>query len=122
MNDAKSALESQDSREKWSQLVQRAATDNDLKQRLLTEPTPVLEAEGVGIPEGSRVQVTEENGQWQCVIETPVKVSAAAAGELSAGELSSVVGGGGKQTTQSSTPTESVSFNFSEVKWTYQLQ
>jgi hypothetical protein len=51
MNDAKSALESQDSREKWTHLVRRAATDNDLKHRLLTEPTPVLEAEGVAIPE-----------------------------------------------------------------------
>jgi hypothetical protein len=116
MNDSKSALVSQNSREKWSRLVQCAATDKDLKQRLLTEPTPVLEAEGVAIPEGSRVHVTEDNGQWRCVIETPVKVSAAAAGELSAGELSSVVGGGGKETTSA---TESISFNFTKVEWTY---
>jgi hypothetical protein len=112
MSGAKSPLESD--REKWSQLAQRAATDQELKQRLLSDPARVLEAEGVTIPEGSRINVTEENGQWQFVIEGPIKASAAAAGELSGDAMSHVVGGGGKQT-----PTETISFSFGKVQWIY---
>jgi hypothetical protein len=120
MSDAKSSLESQ--QEKWSQLAQRAATDPELKRRLLTDPVAVLEADGVAVPEGSRVHVTEENGQWQCSIEPALKASATAAGELRAEDMRSVVGGGGKQTSTTQYPTESVTFTYGQIQWTYTQQ
>jgi hypothetical protein len=120
MSDANSSLESQ--QEKWSELVQRAATDPELKRRLFADPVAVLEAEGVAVPAGSRVQVTEEHGEWQCSIEPALKASAAAAGELSADDMRSVVGGGGKQSSTTEHPTESFSLSFGKILWTYTEQ
>jgi hypothetical protein len=78
---------------KWSRLVERAGKDAELKQRLLNDPAPVLQAEGIEVPAGASVLVTEENGRLSCVMEVAKAAAAAAAGELSASDLASVAGG-----------------------------
>jgi hypothetical protein len=96
--------------QKWSQLAKRATTDEKLKQQLLTDPAPALRAEGIYLPERSRVRVAEENGRLDCVVETSVRASAAAAGELTGSDMNNIVGGG------------AVSFTYSKIEWTYTQQ
>ena len=90
MSDAPSSGNQQ----KWSELVMRASRDAELKQRLLSNPTPVLQEAGIEVPAGANVHVTEENDRMHCTIEA-VKAAAAAAGasELTPADLASVAGG-----------------------------
>jgi hypothetical protein len=113
MTDTKNRSESQ--QQKWSQLAQRAATDQELKRRLLADPAPVLEAEGIDIPAGSRIQMAENNGRLQCFIDSPLKASAAAAGELSGDQMANIVGG-------TDAPKETVTFEYGALQVRYTQQ
>jgi hypothetical protein len=80
-----------ENQQKWSQLVKRAQNDEQLQERLLSDPAPVLRNEGIEIPDGAEARVLKEGGHLRCVFE-----SRPASAELNAEELSSVTGGGAK--------------------------
>jgi hypothetical protein len=44
----------------WSQIVGRAWADSDFKQRLLANPTAILEEYELAMPTGTRIHVLEE--------------------------------------------------------------
>ena len=89
---------------RWSQLVKRAQTDRQLHQQLLNEPMPVLQSEGIEIPEGTYARVAETNGHLQCTFELPMAAAVAAGAELTADELNSVTGGGTKSPSTQTKP------------------
>jgi hypothetical protein len=76
---------------KWTQLVKRAWTDDTLKQQLLNDPAPLLREHGIAIPVGADVRVVQDKDTVACIVE-PMK-SADNLSELTASELSGVVGG-----------------------------
>jgi hypothetical protein len=46
-------------RKQWNKIVARAWSDEDFKQRLISDPASVLEENGITVPEGVNVQVKE---------------------------------------------------------------
>jgi len=75
---------------KVSQLVAQAAQDPNLKRRLLENPASVLQEHGIDIPAGCEVRVVRDPA---AVPYLEVKPGAGVT-ELTADQLTSVVGGG----------------------------
>ena len=46
--------------EKYAKLIAKAWSDEDFKERLLTDSRAVLEAEGISVPPGVDVKVVEQ--------------------------------------------------------------
>jgi|SRR5271154_4036722 hypothetical protein len=76
---------------KWTQLVKSAWTDDTLKQRLLNDPAPLLREHGIAIPAGADVRVVQDKDTVACIVELVKSTDDLA--ELTAGDLSGVVGG-----------------------------
>jgi hypothetical protein len=85
-------MASQENQKKWSQLVTRAWADETLKQRLLSDPMPLLLEQGIEIPAGVEAHVVQDKDTISCMLQT----QQLADGELTQGELSGVAGGTGK--------------------------
>ncbi len=71
----------------YGRVVAKAWTDEGFKQRLLANPTEVLRAEGVPIPEGNEVRVVE-NTDRLTYFPLPARQ-----GDLSDEQLDAVAGG-----------------------------
>lgn len=71
----------------WGMLVARAWADDDLKQRLLDDPAPVLEEFGIEVPEGVVLKVVEDTDQVQHLV-----LPASPTDDLSDEELTCSVG------------------------------
>ncbi len=72
----------------YGQVVAKAWADDDFKQRLLTDPAAVLQAEGIAVPEGVELRAVE-NTDKVLYFMLPPKPS----GELSDEQLDQVAGG-----------------------------
>ncbi len=73
-------------------IIARAWTDDAFKQELMANPTEVLKAQGIAIPEGTDVRVVE-NTESTIYLILPARPS----GELSDEQLTQVAGGDGDQ-------------------------
>jgi hypothetical protein len=93
-NSQAASLATPENQQKWSQLAKRAAADETLKQRLLNDPVPLLQEQGIEMPAGAVVQVVEDGGIFRCLVGLAKAAAAAGGAELTAKDLSSVVGGG----------------------------
>jgi hypothetical protein len=82
----------------WSKLAERACKDAELKQRLLSDPIPLLREAGIELPAEAKAHVAEENGKLRCTIEVPNTEA------LAESELAAVAGG--KPATTSTTSNE----------------
>ena len=71
----------------WGMLVAKAWTDDDLKQRLLAEPSAVLAEYGIEVPPGIELRVVEDTNEV-CHLVLP----ASPAGDLLDEELTSSIG------------------------------
>jgi hypothetical protein len=60
-------------------LAKRAAADETLKQRLLNDPVPLLQEQGIEMPAGAVVQVVEDGGIFRCLVGL-AKAAAATSG------------------------------------------
>jgi hypothetical protein len=87
-------MASQDRGSVEQQIVERATTDSDFRQKLISDPKGTLEGElGVSLPAGVNVQVLEESASDYYIV---LPASGTAAGsELSDAELGAVAGGSG---------------------------
>ncbi|EIC22734.1 TOMM propeptide domain protein [Thiorhodovibrio frisius] len=52
-----------DQLKQYQQLIKKCWTDEPFKQRLLADPAGTLKAEGINVPEGTRIQVLENTAQ-----------------------------------------------------------
>jgi hypothetical protein len=68
-------------------LADQAVKDPELKQRLMSDPIPVLREAGIELPAGAKAQVAQENGKLRCTIEVPNTEA------LAESELAAVAGG-----------------------------
>jgi hypothetical protein len=93
----------------WSKLAERACKDAELKQRLMSDPIPVLREAGIELPAEGKAQVAEEKGKLRCTIEVPNTEA------LPEGELAAVVGGTPATTKGSGQPVEYLKYNLTEV-------
>jgi hypothetical protein len=66
----------------WSQLVAQVWSDEDFKQRLLSDPRAVLAEHGIDVPEDVEVRVVEDTPRVRHLILPP-----SPAGELTDEEL-----------------------------------
>ncbi len=71
----------------YGRVVAKAWTDEGFKQRLLSNPTEVLRAEGVPVPEGNEVRVVENTARLT-YLPLPARP-----GDLSDEQLDAVAGG-----------------------------
>jgi len=83
--------------QKWSELVKRAWSDDQLKQRLLNDPEPLLRESGVEIPEGTKPRVVVDKD----TVSVEFLPKTAQEGELTENALGAVVGGDNTATTLS---------------------
>jgi hypothetical protein len=83
-------MSSEEMKSKLSQLVNRASTDERLKEGLLNHPMPLLKENGIEVPEGTEVRVVADKDTITFSFE-PTKQGEST--ELSEGALSSVAGG-----------------------------
>jgi len=79
-------------REKWTRLEEKAARDDRLRQRLLDDLTTVLRENGLQVPPGYTVHVTEDANK---VLRLKLEVEPNISAELSDDELDQVAGGRG---------------------------
>lgn len=99
-------------RQRLSQVVKRVCSDEQLKQRLLKDPEPLLRENGIEIPEGMkpRVVVDKESISFEFVPQT------AESDELTENALGAVVGGGtNTKSSSTSTPNPYLTFTFNTV-------
>lgn len=68
-------------------LVAKAWADDELKQRLLTEPSAVLEEHGIEVPSGIELRVVEDTDEIYHLV-----LPASPAGDLLDEELTSSIG------------------------------
>ncbi len=74
-------------------LIERSAQDEELRQRLLSDPKGTVEQElGATLPEGIEIRAVEETPETVYLV-LPPKASAVQGGELSDRELEAVAGG-----------------------------
>jgi len=86
---------------KMGQIIVKAWSDDEFKQRLLTDPAAVLKAEGMDIPEGVEIRVVENTDKLQHIVLPPRPSGAEltdddlakAAGGLSTGDKCFIFGG-----------------------------
>jgi hypothetical protein len=112
-NPAPSSNRQPQNQQKWDQLAKRAQADEQLKQQLMNDPTPLVLKEGMEIPAGAMVRVVRESGRLKCIFETPKAAAAAGAG-ISESDLSRVVGGA-KQLPSALFEIEDYSFDIEQV-------
>jgi hypothetical protein len=82
---------SQDTWKKWAQLTAQAWVDEKLKQRLLSNPTPVLKEHGIEVPPGVDVRVVENTEKVYYF--TLAAKPAGDVTELTSSQLAGVAGG-----------------------------
>jgi hypothetical protein len=95
-------------REAWAKITATAWEDSQFKQRLLSNPKPVLAEFGIPFPAdynvrvveesqdpGTKFQITETSGGQEVVMRLRNKPAAVAEGELSDSQLEAVAGGSG---------------------------
>ena len=80
-------MEREEMNKKMSKVIAKAWSDADFKARLLANPAETLQAEGIEIPAGVKVNVVE-NTKEQFYFVIPNKVD-----ELSEEDLDKVAGG-----------------------------
>ena len=80
-------MEREEMNKKMSKVIAKAWSDADFKARLLANPAETLQAEGIEIPDGVKVNVVE-NTTEQYYFVIPNKVD-----ELSDEDLDKVAGG-----------------------------
>ena len=83
-------MSNEETREKLSQLVNRASVDEKLRNRLLNDPTPLLRENGIEIPAGLEARVVADKAS--VTVELPQKPGGEGA-ELTEAALSNVAGG-----------------------------
>lgn len=71
----------------WSQLVAKAWTDEEFRDRLKNDPRAVLEEFGIEAPEGVEIQVVEDTPEVRHIV-----LPASPAGELADEELVGATG------------------------------
>jgi hypothetical protein len=101
-------MSNEENQKKLSQLVKRAWADEKLKERLLNDPTPLLRENGIEIPAGVEARVVADIDSVSFLIQ-PQK-STGDVTELTASDLSSVVGG-----TKGGQPVEYLKVSLQEV-------
>jgi len=79
----------QDWNKQWGQLVAKAWTDDQLRSRLLSDPSAVLQENGFPIPPGVQIKVIE-NTDKMVYLPLPARPSKE---ELSEEDLAQVAGG-----------------------------
>ena len=69
--------DAKDQQKVWAKIVAKAWADEDYKQRLLSDPSAVLEAEGVKMPEGVEFKCVEatEKQAWLVLPPRPTEGS-----------------------------------------------
>lgn len=99
-------IATEENQKKWSQLVTRAWADENLKQRLLNDPMPLLREQGIEIPAGVEAHVTQDKNIISCMLQPPPQpvLEEQTLEELTLNELSGVVGGTDKKPKQQSAP------------------
>ncbi len=104
-------LVNEEIRQKLSQLVKRAWSDDQLKHRLLNDPEPLFRENGVDIPRGMkpRVVVDKESISFEFLPKT-----AADGAELTENALGAVAGGG--TNTKSSSTSASAPVKYSDTQ------
>jgi hypothetical protein len=103
---------SEEIRQKLEQLVQRACSDSQLKQRLLNDPESVLRENGVEIPAGTkpRVVMNKDSVSFEFLPQTTGDDA-----ELTENAMSTVVGGGTNSTSSSTSTHQYLTFTFKQV-------
>jgi hypothetical protein len=96
-----------------SPLVTRAWSDDEFRQRLLSDPEAVLRENGIKMPAGTkpRFAMDGDSVSFECIPETPADES-----PLREDALAAVVGGA------NDLPTETVKFIYGKIQWTYTKQ
>ncbi len=75
-------------------LIERSAQDEELRQRLVTDPKGTVEQElGAKLPEGIEIRAVEETPETIYLVLPPTASSSQDGGELSDRELEAVAGG-----------------------------
>jgi hypothetical protein len=90
-SDDQSVIRRRENSQNWARLVAQVWADDQLKQRLLTNPAAVLKEFGATIPAGMEVRVVE-NTDKVVHLTLPAKPLGDVT-ELTAGQLDGVVGG-----------------------------
>jgi hypothetical protein len=103
-------MSNEETREKLSQLVNRASVDERLRNRLLNDPTALFRENGLEIPAGLEARVVADKGS--VTIELPQKPGGEGT-ELTEGALSNVAGGTGRGT--GNNPTLYLTFKMTTV-------
>jgi hypothetical protein len=62
------AVDKKEQRRKMAKVVAKAWSDKSFKERLMSEPRTVLEAEGISVPPGSEVKVVEQTDKLVYVV------------------------------------------------------
>ena len=79
----------QEQQKRVGRIIAKAWSDESFKKRLLTDPAPLLKAEGVELPAGMQVRVVENTSTVFHLVLPPRPAS----GELSDEDLEKVAGG-----------------------------
>ncbi|MCL1467185.1 NHLP leader peptide family RiPP precursor [Argonema galeatum] len=58
----------------WAKIIAKAWADEEFKQRLLENPTRVLEEEGIAIPEGLEIQIEPTDNSLEFIIPPEIEV------------------------------------------------
>jgi hypothetical protein len=112
-NPAPSNNRQAENQQKWTQLAKRAQADEQLKQELLNDPTPLVMREGIEMPAGATVRVVQDGRLLKCIFETPEAAGAGAGAAISESDLSRVVGGAAPKPAPKPTPIEIEDYSFS---------
>jgi hypothetical protein len=104
-NPAPSNNRQAENQQKWTQLAKRAQADDQLKQQLLNDPTPLILKEGMEIPVGATLRVVQDREHLKCIFETPRAATAGEGAEISESDLSRAVGGAAPRPAPKPTPT-----------------
>jgi hypothetical protein len=104
-NPAPSNNRQAENQQKWTQLAKRAQADEQLKEQLLNDPTPLVMKAGMELPAGATVRVVQDSGHLKCIFETPKVATTGAEAEISESDLSRVVGGAAPKPAPKPTPT-----------------